>query len=103
MKWAWLWIGFVTGVLLCHFGHACGPNQISYEGVCADNPQPEKPTSQDYYKPSDELPPKHPEPAWQRGDVIADTPASKASDDAKQDQEKAEADAQGKAAAGIKN
>lgn len=80
---------------------ACPIGTLVYEGVCAADPRPAV-VAVDYVKPSDEKPPHHPESAWQRGDVKADMSQSKMADDEKQDQEKIEAEKQGKKAAGIK-
>lgn len=78
----------------------CPSGWTEWEGKCAAIPNPEI-SSVPEVQPSKEKPPRHPEPAWQRGDVIADTPQSLASQDAKQDAERDKADAEGKKAAGV--
>lgn len=50
---------------------------------------------------SDEKPPKHPEPAWQRGEVKAIAAPSALAEDLRSDEEKANADREGKMAAGV--
>ena len=52
-------------------------------------------------KPSDEKPPRSQIPAWQSGEVKADTPASTAAQDFKADQEKIDASVEGRKAAGL--
>ena len=52
-------------------------------------------------KTSDEKPPRSQIPAWQSGEVKADTPASTAAQDFKADQEKIDASVEGRKAAGL--
>lgn len=81
---------------------ACPKGTVEYEGVCADLPSPEESTlAPAVGVVSDEKPPQHPEPAYQRGEVTADMPESQVAEDTKMDQEKAAADAEGKKAAGL--
>src|ERR1700758_3214130 len=99
-------LGLVLLSIACLVGRcnsqttACPDGWVEWEGHCAAIPQPEAQSVKEF-QPSNEKPPRHPEPPWQRGDVIADMPQSLASQDAKLDQERAEADAQGKKAAGV--
>lgn len=77
----------------------CPKNCEEWEGVCAcDAPKATVPET-DYS--SDEKPPCHPQPEWERGIVNTVTVPNLAAEDAKMDREKAEADAEGKRAAGI--
>lgn len=92
-------------VFLPSFVLACAKGCTEYEGNCACEPpsadtQTLAPMPQGVV--SDEKPSRHPEPAWQRGEVHADTPPSVAAKDALADEEKAKAEADGKAAAGLK-
>lgn len=78
---------------------ACSTGCSPYEGLCACDQRAEQPIQT--YKPSDEKPSRHPEPAYQRGEVKALTPPSLVSEDETLDREKADATAQGKKAAGV--
>jgi|SRR6266850_2337763 len=81
---------------------ACPKGMVDYEGNCADMPSPDTTTLAPMIGTmSDEKPPKDKMPSYERDGIKADTPPSLASDDAKQDQEKAQADAQGKKAAHV--
>lgn len=76
---------------------ACPSGSTDWEGGCAALPSAEEST----VAPaagivSDEKPSHHPEPAYQRGDVIAVTPPSLAKQDAKDDLKKIKATIQGK-------
>lgn len=78
---------------------SCPKGSYEYQGECVLDL---KPITADPVKPSDELPPSDKMPSWQREGVhLIDAP-NMAQDDAKQDQEKLEADRQGKKAAGIR-
>lgn len=81
---------------------ACGTGCEPHGEVCACDAKPSDlgPMHATNWA-SDEAPPRHPEPAWQRGEVRAETPASLVMDDEKQDREKSTADAAGKFAAGL--
>jgi hypothetical protein len=83
---------------------SCPAGTIQGPGYCAAEPSPTQETHAELspYIVSDEKPSRHPEPAYQRGEVNAVTPPSLAAQDAKEDQERAEAEAQGKKTAGIK-
>jgi hypothetical protein len=50
---------------------ACPSGSYEWNGNCVVDLQPEKDTTPSV-KPSDERPSRHPEPAWQRGEVHAD-------------------------------
>jgi hypothetical protein len=81
---------------------ACPKGTVNYEGVCADLPSPDESTlAPAVGVVSDEKPSRHPEPAYQRGEVTADMPESQVAEDTKMDQEKAQADIEGKKAAGL--
>jgi len=81
---------------------ACDKGCSDWEGVCAcDAPKATVGEPDPSSFASDEKPSKHPEPAYQRGEVhVVDVP-NMAADDIKQDQERNEADIVGKKAAGI--
>lgn len=82
---------------------ACDKGCEEHDGVCAcDIPAEKAQSVTDASVVSDEKPARHPEPAWQRGEVKADMPASTAFKDALADEAKARAEAEGKAKAGIK-
>lgn len=78
------------------------PNGFTAYGkdVCVQELKPE--AAPDVYRVSDEEPPRHPEPAYQRGEVTVDMPTSTAAQDVKMDKERDKADAEGKKAAGIR-
>ncbi len=78
---------------------SCNKGCSEYHGNCACD---EKPYQAIPVAPSsDEAPPRSGMPSWQDPSVKADMPQSNAFEDMKMDLEKAEADAQGKRAAGI--
>jgi hypothetical protein len=81
----------------------CSKDSIEIEGVCAVMPSPEESTLAPIVSTSDEKPSRHPEPAYLRGDVKADMPPSCSAKDAKSDQDKAQADKDGKKSAGLSN
>lgn len=95
---AWLALPF----LLMFSDGACPPGSIEIEGVCAADLKPEQPTQADGVQPSDEKPPLDKMPSYEREGIHAETPPSMAAQDVKMDAEKAQANAQGKKAAGIK-
>src|SRR5437879_10826650 len=78
---------------------ACPAGCLSYEGNCACDLVAEQ--AAQTYKPSNEKPRRHPEPEWQTGEVKASLPSSLAEEDAKLDRESAQAEAEGRALAGI--
>lgn len=80
---------------------ACTKNCEDHYGVCACDQPPTEFTVTPNYKPSDEKPSKHPQPAWERGEVKADMPSSLQAQDAKQDQDQVDAIHSGKHAAGL--
>ena len=94
MKWFIVLCLLSTSVLACDKG--CEPYA---KGLCACEGTPEASVS---VKPSDEKPPDDKLPSYEREGVKALTPPSLVTEDAKLDQEKADADKQGKKAAGIK-
>ena len=81
---------------------ACPKNQIEYEGTCADLPAPSEQALAPMIQTSTEKPPSDKMPSYEREGIHAETPPSLAAQDAKQDQDRAQAEAQGKASAGIK-
>lgn len=89
-------------LLLSSVAVACPSGTILYQGMCADVPAPKDTVPVPEVKPSDEKPSHHPEAAWERGEVNAATPPSLVTEDAKLDQQKAQAEEQGKKAAGLK-
>lgn len=79
---------------------ACGSGCYEYNGNCACEQKPAvEPTS--YAVPSDEAPPRSGLAAYQDPSVKAAEPKSLIYDDAKADQAKAQADEEGKKAAGV--
>jgi len=85
------------------FAVVCPTNYTEWEGVCAQLDAPrDKSTEPEINYASDEKPSRHPEPEWQRGEVKIAVIRNLAAEDIHMDQEKAQADAEGKAAAGIK-
>ncbi len=95
---------FLSLLWLSSAAFACGLGCTEYEGTCACDAKPaESPAQVDQSAwVSDEKPSRHPEPAYQRGEVNALMLPSLAAQDMKQDQEARQADAQGKIAAGLK-
>jgi len=90
-------IAFAIPALTCPAG--C----YLYNGNCACDVQPEKGIEPvQVYKPSDEKPSHHPEPAYQRGDVVAAFPESLIARDLADQRAKDKAAAQGKKKAGLK-
>lgn len=89
----------LIGLLLAMPAVACDKGCEDHDGVCACSAVPEQaaPTVQ----PSDEKPPHNPQPESEMGNMIIDMPPSLAAQDAKLDQEKAKADAEGKRKAQI--
>jgi len=87
-------IGLIIAVATCSDG------SVPYKDYCA---QVEAKTETIVIMPvSNEKPSRHPESAWQRGEVTADTPPSLIASDEKLDQEKAQATFEGKKAAGLR-
>ncbi len=78
---------------------ACPKGYTEWEGTCSADLQPE---AAEPAVPSDEKPSRHPEPAWQRGDVGVLMPQSLQMQDEKEDRERNDAEIVGKKAAGIK-
>jgi len=78
---------------------ACPNGCEEHEGVCACDIQPFKADPVDVA--SDEAPRKEQQRQWETGDVKADMPQSLIASDQKLEQEKADAIAEGKQAAGI--
>ncbi len=77
----------------------CNTGCYEYNGICACDIRP---ISAPPVQPSDEKPPRDKMPSYQRDGVkVIDIPSC-AADDAKQDMEKAEAEAQGMKEAGLK-
>jgi hypothetical protein len=85
-------------MFMAQIAGACPSGSIEWEGTCSKDIQPEIAPS---VQPSDEKPPKSGMPSYQAEGVNAVMPPSCAAEDAKQDQAKAEAEAQGKRAAGL--
>lgn len=79
----------------------CPKGYQQYKDACEDMRSPD--TGPSVPTPtSDEKPSRHPEPAWQRGEVNAETPPSCAYTNNCSDQKAIDAAKQGKKAAGIK-
>lgn len=89
----------IAALLIATPAVACDRGCIDYQGLCACDQVPEKAV---YLKSdSTEEPSHHPQPAWQRGDVIADTPPSLAAQDMKLDEERRLATEEGRKRAGL--
>lgn len=94
MKMLFAVVFLVTCLIVAAF--ACEKNCFPYKGGCACDIEPETATP---VKPSDEKPPSDKMPSYQREGVhVIDAP-SMSDQDAKFDQEKRDAEAQGKKAA----
>lgn len=78
---------------------ACGQGCTEWEGVCACDQQAFK--AEPVNAASDEKPRKEQIREWESGEIKADMPPNLIAQDAKMDAEKANADAEGKLAAGI--
>lgn len=94
-------IAFLSAWLALPFLLACDTGCFEYEGNCACDQKPEQLKPSEEIKPSDEVPPRSGMPAYQAENIKADMSSSVAAQDAKADQEKQEADLQGKKAAGL--
>lgn len=79
---------------------ACPSGTEPFKGVCVDSNA--QPYLADPVQPSDEKPPSDKMPSYQREGVTPVTRPNTLDEDIKLDREKAEADAEGKRAAGIK-
>lgn len=88
-------------LLLSSVAIACDKGCTEWEGICAcDAPKASSQEPEINYA-SDEKPSKHPEPAYQRGEVNIVEAENMGTQDMKIDQEKAQADLDGKKAAKI--
>lgn len=88
-------------LLLASIGWACDEGCTEWKDSCACEAKKGSAPEETNYA-SDEEPPKHPQPEWERGLVnVIRVPELSAQDHA-YDQEKAKADLEGKKAAGIK-
>lgn len=80
---------------------ACPKGSEEFNGNCAEMPSPSESALTPMIRPSDEKPSRHPESAWERGEVKADMPASCAATRKCSDDIAINAQAQGKKAARI--
>lgn len=80
---------------------ACSSGCFEYSGNCACDAKPEAQAIDQSRWMSTEKPSRHPQTAYQRGEVKADMPPSLMVSDMKTDMEKTEAEFQGKVAAGL--
>lgn len=100
---------FMQAVVFClawcalPFLLACDSGCEIHEGVCACNQRPEQLTQAQEVQPSDEKPSRHPQPAYQRGGVVASSGQEEQASAYKRDKEIDDANAEGKQSAGIKN
>ena len=78
---------------------ACPKGYEAFKGDCVADIQPETAPP---IKPSDEKPPRSGYPAWQQADVKVIDEPSKVQEDTQMDQERVQADSQGKKAAGLR-
>ena len=96
MKTTLLLLLISTMPTMSHGG--CGTGCEEHAGVCACFGTPEIAPS---VQPSDEKPRHNGIPSWQAGEVKADIPTSLSSQDMKADQERKDAEIEGKTAAKI--
>ena len=90
--------GCITVVRTIPEHGSCPSGCTEYQGNCAcELPAYVAPS----VMPGNEKPPRNQIPAWQSGDVKAETPSSLAAQDYKADQERKDADEAGKRAAGL--
>ena len=100
-------VAFVVAVVLLPFMllveavAKCGKDCESHSGVCACFGTPEQAKSADEVQPSDERPSRHPEPAWQRGEVVASTGQEERNLAYQHDKAIDDANAEGKRKAGL--
>ncbi len=97
-------IAFVVACLSLPFALAfgkCPKGTEEHQGMCAALPSPEESTLAPLIPPSDEKPRRSQQPEWITGEVHADLTPSVAAQDAKQDEAKMKADAEGKKSAGV--
>lgn len=86
-------------LLVSGFAVACDKGCFAFKDTCACDAEPYQAET---VKPSDEKPPSDKMPSYQREGVVLINAPSTADADAKADQEKAQASAEGKQAAGIR-
>ncbi len=96
MRYWPLWLVLATATAL--FAQECGTGCVMVGGVCACDQVPETAPP---VKPSDEKPPRSGMPSYQADGVHAVDAPSLIYNDAKQDQERADAETAGKHAAGL--
>lgn len=89
----------VVILALSSLAFACPEGTIPYEGNCAADLVPEKAVQT--IKASDEKPPAEKMPSYQREGIHAEMPSSEAAKDVLADEEKAKAETEGKAHAGL--
>lgn len=79
----------------------CPKRSFDWRGTCTADIQPEKIPASAMVQPSDEEPPRNPQPEWETGKVkVIDAP-NLLFEDQEWDRSRAEADRQGKEAAGL--
>ena len=86
----------IAVALLSSLAVACPKGTIEYNGACYADPKPSDNVPVPETKPSDEKPPRHPEPPYQRGDVMAAMPPSEIANDTAADVKKKCAEISGK-------
>lgn len=89
-------------LLISSFAVACPKGTVEFNGNCASMPSPEESTLAPMIPTSNEKPSRHPESAWERGEVHAETPPSCASTNDCSDQKAIDAAKAGKKAAGLR-
>lgn len=94
-------IAFALVCLALPFLLACDQGCDEHYGVCACDQKPNVEPTAYLTSTSDEKPSRHPEPAWQRGEVKASEGKEERESAYKQDKAKDDANEQGKKAAGI--
>lgn len=92
----------VASMSVASMAFACNKGCQEHQGVCVCDAAPvEEAPRVTAGVVSDEKPPRHPQPAYERGDVIADMPPNLIAQDAKVDREIKAAVFEGKKAAGL--
>ena len=96
-----MWMLIIVALLASNANAvACGSGCFEYQGSCACDQRPAV-EPEAYAQPSDEKPPRSGMPSWQDPSVKVDDPKSLIYQDAKADQDRVQAETEGKRAAGI--
>jgi hypothetical protein len=93
-------VAFIAAWLALPFLLACDKGCEDHEGTCACDPSPAEQAAS--VAPSNEKPPQDKMPSYEREGIHADMPPSQTAQLEQEDKQKAQADFEGKKAAGLK-